>query len=254
MNKLNKVKFGWCPDTPDVRDYRYTASRSTIKKMPSKVDLEQNSPAIRDQKYLGSCTGFGLRTLYGFTSRRQGKLFDPSPLFIYYNERLVEGTVNCDCGAEIRTGIKTINEFGVCSESKWPYHVRKWKTKPYVSAYKEALEHQSLIYQRVDNTDIRQIKARLSEGFPIVFGFAVYSNFGEIKKDGIMPLPSQRDYLVGGHAVVAIGYFDKTERIKVRNSWGRNWGDSGDFYMPYDYISNNYLADDFWTIDLVEHN
>ena len=57
---------------------------------------------------------------------------------------------------------------------------------------------------------------------------------------------------VGGHAVIAVGYDDSTSRITVQNSWGTSWGDKGYFYMPYQYITNTNLADDFWTIRLVE--
>ena len=40
--------------------------------------------------------------------------FMPSRLFIYYNEREIEGTINEDSGAMIRDGIKSVNKQGVC--------------------------------------------------------------------------------------------------------------------------------------------
>ena len=53
---------------------------------------------------------------------------------------------------------------------------------------------------------------------------------------------------LGGHAVMAVGYDDSAERVLVRNSWGTDWGIKGYFTMPYDYISDDNLADDLWTL------
>jgi C1A family cysteine protease len=57
--------------------------------------------------------------------------------------------------------------------------------------------------------------------------------------------------VVGGHAVLAVGYDDKSERFIVRNSWGVSWGKRGYFTMPYSYLLTDNLSDDFWTIRLV---
>jgi C1A family cysteine protease len=53
---------------------------------------------------------------------------------------------------------------------------------------------------------------------------------------------------LGGHAVMAVGYDDENQWLIVMNSWGASWGDKGFFYLPYEYITNNNLSDDFWTI------
>jgi C1A family cysteine protease len=61
-------------------------------------------------------------------------------------------------------------------------------------------------------------------------------------------MPKSSESLVGGHAVCAVGYDDKAKRILVRNSWGPKWGQGGYFTMPYDYVADRNLSDDFWTI------
>ena len=53
--------------------------------------------------------------------------------------------------------------------------------------------------------------------------------------------------MLGGHAVVAVGYDDFKACLIVRNSWGPSWGDKGYFYLPYDYITPSFAAD-FWQI------
>ena len=60
--------------------------------------------------------------------------------------------------------------------------------------------------------------------------------------------------ILGGHAVVAVGYDDSKECFIVRNSWGTNWGDAGYFYMPYAYLTNPELASDAWEITNVIQN
>jgi C1A family cysteine protease len=61
-------------------------------------------------------------------------------------------------------------------------------------------------------------------------------------------MPSASESQIGGHAVMAVGYDDSARRLLVRNSWGKNWGMKGYFNMPYEYITDRNLSDDFWTI------
>jgi len=65
-----------------------------------------------------------------------------------------------------------------------------------------------------------------------------------------MPQPSEQ--VAGGHAVLAVGYDDRSQWFLVRNSWGPDWGMHGYFTMPYQYLLEENLSDDFWTVRLVE--
>jgi C1A family cysteine protease len=86
-----------------------------------------------------------------------------------------------------------------------------------------------------------------------VFGFTVYESFesAEVARTGALQMPKPKEGVVGGHAVLAVGYDDKIERFMVRNSWGTSWGKKGYFTMPYTYLLSENLSDDFWTIRLV---
>ena len=44
---------------------------------------------------------------------------------------------------------------------------------------------------------------------------------------------------------------DSDQRFIMRNSWGTGWGQAGYFTMPYGYLMDSNLSDDFWTIRLV---
>ena len=171
---------------------------------------------------------------------------DVSRLFIYYNERSLEDTVDYDSGASLRDGIKTLKDYGVCHERTWPYVISKFDVKPTVKCYNEAGKHRIESYHRLGT--INEMLACVAEGYPFVFGFAVYESFESqtVKRTGIADMPKKDERMIGGHAVMAVGYDQKQKRFIVRNSWGEQWGQAGYFTMPYAYFET--LASDFWTI------
>ena len=184
-----------------------------------------------------------------FETPKKPVMFTPSRLFIYYNERDMEGTVSTDSGAEIRDGMKSINSVGVCREVDWPYDISKFTEKPPESCYKEAEGLKSKKYVRA-NTDLDHLKGYLQSGFPVIFGFVVFESFesDEVAKTGKMPMPQSDETRLGGHAVLMCGYDDKQNCFIVRNSWGDEWGDNGYFYMPYEFVSTPGYCDDFWVL------
>lgn len=249
--------YGWQPDLPDRRDHLYAAPTPILTALPPKADLRPQCPSVYDQGQLGSCTGNAIAAAFEFNRLKQKigrRDYVPSRLFIYYNERVIEGTVDNDNGAQIRDGIKSIAQQGVCGETTWPYDISQFATKPPQPAYVEALKNQALAYSRVARS-LQQMKACLASGFPFVFGFTVYDSFesNAVAKTGVVEMPKPKEQVVGGHAVLAVGYNDATQRFIVRNSWGRKWGMRGYFTMPYLYLADENLSDDFWTIRLVEN-
>lgn len=246
-----KRKYGWKPDIPDFRDLTYQYKRVPL---PRKVDLRPRYGLIYDQGPLGSCTANALSMAYDFDRVQQKQEPTvPSRLFIYYNERVLINKVTEDSGAYIRDGIKSMAKHGVCEETLWPYLVSKFKTKPSKAAYDDAKLSTIKEYLRLDNRILNQLKECLVSGHGFVFGFSVYESFESesVAKTGIMPMPSKLESSLGGHAVFCVGYDDDKQCFIVRNSWGEKWGDKGHFYMPYAYMTDSNLCDDFWTIKLV---
>ena len=165
---------------------------------------------------------------------------------------MLEGTINYDAGAYIRDGIKVTYTKGAPLESLWPYNIRKWATKPTTAAYTDALKRKVTGYQRCVN--FTAVKNALALGNPVVIGFDVYESFETIGSNGIMTYPNlASEQLLGGHAVLLVGYNDDTQRFIARNSWGTSWGDKGYFYMPYAVISNTSMSSDFWVISAVKN-
>lgn len=246
---FRKRSFGWVPDIPDQRDYLYRALRPIPRKLPRHIDLRPHCSPIENQGNLGSCTANALAGALEFLEKKDRVEFiDTSRLFIYYNERVIEHTIHEDGGAMIRSGIKTLAKQGVCSEKSWPYAIGKFKKKPGASCYQQALKRRIKQYARLETVD--EMRTCLADGFPFVFGFAVYEDFEsqKVARTGVLNMPDKKQKLIGGHAVMAVGYSDKEKRFIVRNSWGTNWGMGGYFTIPYAYLDNRNLSDDIWTI------
>jgi len=285
LSKLER-KYGW------RKGEKYTKHRKmllTVENYHSNiklVDLRDKCPDVYDQAKLGSCTANSLAFCYHFDelldkketnrlivnnnvsedvencdttkitvqlSSKETNIFVPSRLFIYYNERDLEGNVSKDAGAEIHDGIQVMNTIGVCPETDWPYDILKFAVKPDEKCYTEAQNHKSIDYNALDQ-NLDQLKACLISGFPVAFGFVVYQSFESdyVKQTGQVPMPEKGEKVLGGHAVALVGYDDSKKVFIVRNSWGSNWGDRGYFYMPYQYVLNQELSSDFWTIKKTE--
>lgn len=246
--------YGWVPDLPDQRDLMYAAPPAFMAAMPTAVDLRSQCPAVYDQGQLGSCTGNAIAGAVEFERMKQGLSdFVPSRLFIYYNERVIENTVNSDSGAQIRDGIKVVAKQGVPPESDWPYDITKFADKPPANAFSDAAKNRVTSYHRISRI-LNQFKGCLASGYPFVLGFTVYDAFesAQVAHTGQLNMPQPGESVVGGHAVVAVGYDDTNQCFIIRNSWGPDWGMAGYFTMPYQYLMEPNLSDDFWTIRLVD--
>jgi C1A family cysteine protease len=250
-----KIKqYGWVPDLPDHRDHLYAAPPEVLLRLPPSADLRPQCPPVYNQEQLGSCTAnaIGGAVEFDLIKEKQKRIFIPSRLFLYYNERVIEGTVNEDSGAQIRDGIKSVVSQGDCPENLWPYNITKFAVKPPQQCYQQALKYRAVQYQRLAQ-DLNQLKGCLASGYPFVFGFTVYSSFEsqQVAQTGHVPMPSPGEQMIGGHSVVTVGYDDSQQWFIVRNSWGDGWGMKGYFTIPYTYLIDQNLASDFWTIRVV---
>ncbi len=205
--RRKKAFYGWVPDLPDARDHLYAAPPPTLSALPPSVDLTDGCPkTVYDQGHIGSCTANAIAGAFEFDLLKQHLTdFMPSRLFIYYNERAIEGTVGFDSGAMIRDGIKSVATQGVCPEDEWPYDdtaaqqdgswpaSAKAGQKPDAQCYTEAEKHTATSYQRVVR-DLDQLKGCLAAGYPFVFGFSVYEGFesSAVAHSGVANLPRGR--------------------------------------------------------------
>jgi C1A family cysteine protease len=208
---------------------------------------------VYNQLALGSCTANAIAAAIEFDMMKQGlPNVMPSRLFVYYNERDMEGTVGSDSGAMIRDGIKSVNSQGICPETEWPYDISQFMVTPPAQCYQDALKDRALSYQRVAR-NLDQMKGCLASGNLMIFGFTVYSSFesASVALTGIVPMPKRSESVLGGHACVLVGYDTSKSVFYARNSWGTNWAQQGYFEMPFEYLMNKGLSSDFWTIKTI---
>ena len=253
----------------DGRDFKYALAQFNL---PVKVDLRESCPSVFDQGSLGSCTANAGAAAYMMLKKTDTQF---SRLFLYYEERRLEGTTNKDAGATMRSIGKALNKVGICTEELWPYIEKNYDDDPSSEADSNALGHKITAYKKLSS--LSAIKQYLAEKHhPVLIGMEVYKSFVTIKGDGLVPMPdTSKEQLLGGHAVLVVGYDDnlKTQSkpwsfidmitnlfsgsknnvvdnkgyLIVRNSWGTDWGDKGYFYLPYSYIEKH--AFDFWVIE-----
>ena len=249
---MGKRVYKLKPDTEDLRDKVFKSTQfKTIAVLPKLIDLRSGCSRVVDQGELGSCTANAIASgLREYWENLSGKLTFLSRLWLYWEERNIEGTVNEDSGAYIRDGMKVLQKMGCAPEIDWPYNVMKFTQTPPVKATTNALQFKITEYHRVTNLTL--LKTALAEGYPAVIGINVYESFesDQVAKTGIVPLPKRGEQLLGGHAVLAVGYKDdakiKGQGVVIcRNSWGESWGDEGYFYLPYSYFAH--YVTDMWT-------
>lgn len=244
-----KRLLNWRPDLPDFRDRIFAPKKIPLKQLPQVKDLRPVCSPVEDQGALGSCTGNAIAGACELLDlKRHQQLTDLSRLFIYYCAREYIGMVRQDSGAYIRDGIKAIHRTGAAAESVWPYIVSRFNQRPPAQVYSDAATRKFESYQRIVSLD--DMIRCLADGYPFVFGFTVYSSFlsGKVARTGMVYMPKAGETEEGGHAVLAVGYSLKSRRFYVRNSWGSHWGRKGYFSMPFDYLADRNLSDDFWTV------
>ncbi len=247
--------YGWIGDDGHKSAPPFSSHPSyKVMKVSASSDLTPLMPPIEDQGQLGSCTSFGIGRVLNYAHKKAGgSFFDPGHLFVYWNERAMEGTVNEDAGAQITDGITVVTKFGACSEKLWPYDIAKFKIKPPQKAYTDGLKFQAVHAYKVDNTDGVSIRKALSNGFPVVVGFMVYQDFENLNSSRYtLRMPKKGERPLGGHCTVLTGHDDKRKLYIDDNSWNTDWGNKGRALLPYAYIHNGHICDDCWVIDIAE--
>jgi C1A family cysteine protease len=239
-------KFLVRSDRYDNRDLVY---KSTGVPLRESMDLLKWASPIEDQERLGSCVSNAVAGAYELLLNRDApeKYSDLSRLFIYYNARLIEGSVLEDAGLYLRNGIKSVKDWGICRESLWPYNVELYKNKPTSECYADAHYRNIKNYHRIEG--INNVLDALNNNRPVVITIEVYESINYLDKDNyVMTLPRSDEISGGGHAMCAVGYNIPKQMLLVRNSFGKDWGLNGYCWIPFSYMKDNTL--DQWVFDI----
>lgn len=274
--------MGWLPDYPDFRDYTLEMKenedlnrllsplgldRVDLSTLPSSVDLRNWCSPIENQGQLGSCTAnAGAGVVEYFENRAFGRYLNASRLFLYKATRNF-AKLTGDSGAFLRSTMGALTLFGVPPEEYWPYTDKTpdFDKEPSAFCYSFAANYKSIRYFRHDPPSLTKpqvlenIKKALAAGIPSMFGFTVFNSITQAATSGKIPFPCNNEKIMGGHAIVAVGYNDSmviknttcgattTGALLIRNSWGEGWGMKGYGWLPYEYVLKE-AAVDFWSI------
>jgi C1A family cysteine protease len=217
--------------------------------MNETIDLRPLCPPVLDQGDLATDSASALCSALEMIEIKAGRPnVRLSRLFLYYNQRDIENTLESDNGAKIASGLRSLAKHGVCTEDSWRYDSAIFATRPSDACYMEALLHRIASSQKLDNLD--QMRSCLADGFPFVFSMTIYESFQNprVEKTGFVTMPSPGEQYFGSMAALAVGYDDSKKILIVRNSFGPSWGQAGYFTLPYDYVSARDMATDFWTM------
>jgi len=219
-------------------------------RLPESVDLRGSAP-IYNQKSLNSCSANAIAAAIRFDHLRSAapNPLNPSRLFLYYNERSMEGSIAKNVPVSLRDGYKTLARVGICGEEHWPYKVGHFAKQPPSHCYTHAMGHRAIVYMRLKQ-NLSDIRRCLAAGYPFTLGISVYPSFeaAKTKHTGEVPMPKRGEKMIGGHAVLAVGYDDRARHAIVQNSWGRRWGAGGYCFIPYDFLLHEDHAWDLWTV------
>jgi C1A family cysteine protease len=236
------------------------------KKLPKTTDLRQWCSPVEDQGTLGSCTAHaGVGLLEFYEKKAFNNYINASRLFLYKVTRnLLQWTG--DTGAYLRSTMGALVLFGAPPEQYYPYEIANFDIEPPTFCYAFGLSYRSISYYRLDPPGtapsdlLNRIKTNLAAGLPSMFGFTVYSSYSQASTTGKIPFPAEGEAVVGGHAILAVGY-DDGMKVKntnpggvatsgaflFQNSWGTGWGDQGYGWLPYEYVLQG-LAADWWAL------
>jgi C1A family cysteine protease len=241
------MKFNIKPSLPDDRDYIYQSDSTEV--LREQVDLREWDTIVESQDSLGSCASNALTNAYELKVVKDypDKFVHLSRLFVYYNTRLEDGTINEDAGIYLRDGLKAIKKYGICTEDLWPYDIEQWNIKPSDEAYEDAKKRSILQYQKLIST--YYITEVLNNNKPVVFGMTIYDSFMELnERISTVSFPSRKEKSLGGHAMCMVGYDLEKRLFLAKNSFGPDWGDKGYCWIPFDYIRQE--GYDIWTFEI----
>lgn len=214
-------------------------------------DYDRMGPVF-DQGERGTCVANAATSLLDYLAHYRN-----SRQFAYYQAKMMDGHPNTE-GTWIKTELTVladprIVDYGDVQEEEWPY-----------CEHSKATVHQGpppeVCYDTLRNCGVSPVFVRRSSvvddiktllvgsrdhlPVPVIVGLRVYESFDNYysNRSGVINLPLPGERILGGHAMLIVGYFDGEGVFLVRNSWGSRWaaqnpkGFPGHALLPYRYV------------------
>lgn len=221
------------------KDWELSSLLSNLKKFNRKERILKERTPISHQGELPSCTSNATCDAFEYVSGDSAEL---SRLFVYWNSRASKQAM---IGITIRSALDSLRKHGVCSEDIWPYDPQKVNVEPTQKAWQDASTRKRTTYYRAKTQD--EIVAAIDAGWPLIFSIPLDEDFLKINpgKDHVFEGNNLSNSF---HTMIIVGYrfVDGECHLRVRNSWGREWGDQG-----YCWFSSKYFMrahQDCWAV------
>ena len=252
LNLSDKLDINSQLENSDSDSYSYQSSSEHLinkKKYNIYEKYPEHFPELVEQGDIDSCVPNCISTIYYYNTFKQGNHinFRISRLFLYYNVRKIYNELSDDAGSRIIDCIKILKKSGAPPEMLHPYHEKFMYKQPSELSVRLGKYCRLLGFKELNKDEL---KNKLLTNNPIVCGIKVYENFNNENtcKTGQVIMPSDDDEILGGHSIVIVGFDDEKKNYIFLNSWGKSWGDNGFGYIPYDYITDENLADEFFIL------
>ena len=227
--------FGFIPGESDPRDYVFGVSAAAIPE----EHLPEVKAAVHDQGQINNCATHAL------SASLENSLGGKIGFGWYYGNRRYsdhkgQGTIERDL-------LKAAQKDGGLSWEKYPYE----EEMPAAMERFEKLAKKLLPDSRklvIGNywalRSFDEVRRALYEGKFVQLGLQLFAGIKKVTAESpVLAEPSisgtQVEEWLGGHMVWATGYCVRNgvRCIRCRNSWGPDWGENGDFYVPEGYFT-----------------
>ncbi len=204
--------------------------------MQINVDHRDHFPPIRDQGQRSTCLAFAVSAVHCYYQRTRNWL---SVEYLFYYAMELEPIKNPDLGITFVSIKGALLTHGQPSENDWPYQGILDGVLPVPPLILNCLRHDSIWELHSDPNKIFN-EVQIS---PIVVAVKLTDDFFKTPSSPFLIDETKSEF--GDHAIVGIGVGtdQKGDRwLLIRNSWGTDWGDSGEAWMSESYLTLNLIG------------